>query len=375
MATLMRRPSLVLAILMAGALTGQATEETGHYASEGSPPAITGDSKNTSGAHNGEGVCNTELTGSYNGSHGGQAWLDATKFPLAGGAGVCKANFGPTKYEACAVTNKQVKIKNVEQKRVKVKDADNTTNPPTPAEYQYVVGEGSVTGAVFDAMCHAPKKVSSPTTAPQDTGSEGKTGQYKSDPNDWDFGWEVLVCSIGGSNNRSSYTVTNNLEVPFDFTWPAVHTPDHPNGWSGTVEPNSTLVYEHVTTDDAVLVHGSPGAVTVTCEDDETLVIGRHVTTAWCPAGSVTIPSPVTGLSANSVPASVTLSWVNEANYDTIQVFRYTDGEEAQAWEIDGAEEGFIDGDPPTGEVRYEVIGVEGGLGDEDFASVTVVRG
>ena len=122
-------------------------------------------------------------------------------------------------------------------------------------------------------------------------------------------------------------------------------------------------------------MHGSPGAVTVTCEDDETLVIGRHVTNAWCPAGSVTIPSPVTGLSANSVPASVTLSWVNEANYDTIQVFRYTDGEEAQAWEIDGAEEGFIDGDPPTGEVRYEVIGVEGGLGDEDFASVTVVRG
>jgi len=263
MTTVVGRPSFVFAILMAVALTVQATVELGHYQSEGNPPAIVGDTTNSTGAHNTKGECSTVLEGHYDGSHLGKAWLDATKFPLAGGAGVCKSEFGPVQYEACAVTNKQVKIKNVENKRIKIADEDKTTTPPTPAVYQEVVGEGSVTGAVFDAMCHEPKKVSSPQSAPQEGGSAGKTGQYKSDPNDWDFGWDVKVCSIGGSNNRFTYTVTNNLEVPFDFTWPAVHTPDHPNGWSGTVAARSTLVYEHDTTDDAILVYGSPGVVTV----------------------------------------------------------------------------------------------------------------
>jgi hypothetical protein len=141
-----------------------------------------------------------------------------------------------------------------------------------------------------------------------------------------------------------------------------------------TVDADSTLEYSCELSGYAVLVHGSPGVVTVTSTDDETLVVLGHVTDAWCPVSSVDIPAAVTGLNAVDGASTVALSWVNADAYDSIQVFRYIDGEEPQVWDVEGTESSFLDADPPLGEIRYEVIGVAAGVGSEVVPSVTLTR-
>lgn len=378
-----KRALLVAATAVVGGLSAYASVETGSYnsGSGGNPNNPSGNSKNTSGQdHNAQGTCTTDLEGTYPYSYQHQAWMDATSFPLAGGAGIAKCSFGPTKYEATGVTNKQVKIKTVERKQVLVAEGYPNAVPPIPPTYQYVTGEGSTTGAVFDANCHEPKKAAAPTQVPQggqkETGNTGKTNQepgVKVDPDLPDFVFRTWICGTG-AGHIFHYQVTNNYCVPVAFSWPAVRTPDHPDGWSATVEPNSTLEYACEQPGEALLVYGSPGVVTVTTTEDATLVVGRHVTDAWCPASSVDVPTEVSGLSAVSGPATVALSWINAQAYDSIQVFRYINGQEPHVWDVAGTETTFVDEDPPLGVVRYEVIGVNDGVGAETVPTVTVIR-
>jgi hypothetical protein len=371
-----RFSKLALAVLLIGAVSATASDEKG----EAGDQNAGGKTSNVSGVdHDVPGVVTTTASGYFLGSPHG-AWIDATAFPLAGGGGPSPAKWGPAPYVAVAVTQRPVKILNQEYKLIIVQPGDPNSNPPSPPMYGYILAKGASTGHEFQANCHEAQKLSAPIKvpagAPAETGSSGSTGQdpgVKVDPDLPEFEFRVWVCYTG-PGHLFRYTVTNNLIVPIEFSWPAVRTPEHPNGWSATVESDSSLVYEFDGSGDAVLVYGAPGDVTVACADETTAVIGQHVVDAWCPAESVNISSPVTQLQAFDAATTVTLTWLNPQVYDTIQVFRYVNDHIPQAWALQGTEDAFVDMDAPLGEVRYEVIGVRQGVGPATAPSATVLR-
>ncbi len=223
----------------------------------------------------------------------------------------------------------------------------------------------------------APGHITNPPATPTSTGTGVRSSRIFTTINSVDVDFVTFNSSFtsSGSTYTFTYTVTNNLTSAISFTWPAVRTPDYPNGWSATAPATNSVTYTFVGAGPATIVEGRYGDITYT---DSGCSPFSHSFSAYSPNGSVVRPATVsnlTGTPSLTSPLTVTLNWTVNGMYDKVRVFRSVVGttDPVAVFTLPGSAHAFVDEDPPVGgDVQYSVYPMRDGVGAVEVVSVTV---
>lgn len=223
----------------------------------------------------------------------------------------------------------------------------------------------------------APGHITNPPATPTSTGTGVRSGRIHTTVGGVDTDYVNFSSSFTsvGATYTFIYTVTNHMASAISFTWPAVRTPDYPNGWTATAPANDSVTYSFVGLGPATVIEGKYGDITYTDTGSSPF---SHSFSAYSPNGSVVRPATVsnlTGTPSLTSPLTVTLNWTSNGMYDKVRVFRSTPvtGGPVQAYTLPGSAHAFVDEDPPVGEdVQYSVYPMRDGIGAIESVSTTV---